>query len=153
MKKRNRIYLLPMLAAVVVSACATPIATIEEQPGAYAGRTITVRGIVVDSFSVPGIDLSFYSLSDGTARMPVLAREPREEGEEVRVDVRVVAIAGEAAAEEAAQAVRELADYLAERDIVARSRARSVSRRVIQGIRTLGRGVSGSYLLVETRAP
>ena len=151
MKKRITTYSLLILATTIVSACATSIATIEEQPAAYAGTTVTVRGIVVDSFSVPGIDLSFYSLSDGTARMPVLARQPREEGEEVRAEVRVVAIAGEAAAREAADAVRELADYLVERDIVTRSRAQSVARRVIQAIRTVGRGVSGSYLLVETR--
>lgn len=138
------------VALIALAGCATPIARIEANPSAYAGETVTVRGIVVDAFNVPGIDLSFYSLSDGSARMPVAARQNRVEGESVRVQVRVVAIAGRAAAQQAADAVDELADVLVERDIVSRDRARSVARRIIRAIRNIGRGITGSYLLVET---
>jgi hypothetical protein len=148
--KRGVIWLGIAAALLVLAGCATPIARIEANPRDYAGQTVRVQGIVVDAFNVPGVDLSFYSLSDGTARMPVVAHEDRVEGESVRVEVRVVAIAGKAAAREAADAVDELADVLVERDIVSRARARNVARRVITAIRNVGRGISGSYLLVET---
>jgi hypothetical protein len=140
-----------LLAAlgILVAGCATPIAKIESNPEKYAGQTVTVRGIVVDAFNVPGVDLSFYSLSDGSARMPVLARSERREGQEMTVAVRVIAIAGEEAAEQAASSVEELARYLVDQDIVASDRAQRIAGRIIQAIRRLGQGVTGSYLLVE----
>jgi ribosome-associated translation inhibitor RaiA len=134
----------------VFASCATPIARIEANPQAYAGEEVAVRGIIVDALNIPGIDLSLYSLSDGTARMPVVAREPRQEGAEVTVEVRVVAIAAEAAADQAATAVDELADYLVEHQIVEQSNARRVARRIMRAIRNAGKGITGSYLLVET---
>lgn len=151
MKNKRGVIWLGMAAAfTVLSGCATPIARIEANPAEYAGQTVRVQGIVVDAFNMPGVDLSFYSLSDGSARMPVVAREARIEGESIRAEVRVVAIAGRGAARDAADAVEELADVLVERGVVSRARARNVARRVITAIRNIGRGISGSYLLVET---
>lgn len=142
--------LLCVALVLVCVACATPVADIKAHPEEYAGKVVSVRGIVVDALNVPGVELSFYSLSDGTARMPVVARERRVEGAEVTVEVRVIAIAATAASDQAARAVDELANFLIERDIVARGNARNVARRIMRAVRNAGEGVTGSYLLVET---
>ena len=95
-----------ILAAVVIafsSACAMSlrnahIADLQQHPGRYEDRTVTVDGIVTDSWGVPLVPFKFYRVDDGTGQIAVLSDHQRMpgRGEHVRVKGRVgnVAVLG-----------------------------------------------------------
>ena len=95
-----------ILAAALIafsSACAMSlrnahIADLRQHPGRYEDRTVTVDGIVTDSWGVPLLPFKFYRVDDGTGQIAVLSDSPRMpgKGEHVRVKGRVgnVAVLG-----------------------------------------------------------
>ena len=95
-----------ILAAALIafsSACAMSlrnahIADLQQHPGRYEDRTVTVDGIVTDSWGVPLVPFKFYRVDDGTGQIAVLSESLRVpgKGEHVRVKGRVgnVAVLG-----------------------------------------------------------
>jgi hypothetical protein len=88
--------LLPLALAAVLaaSACAArsaQIADLQRRPARYDDRTVTVRGVVTDSWGVPFVPYRFYRVDDGTGQIAVLSQGSRipGKGERVRVKGRV----------------------------------------------------------------
>jgi hypothetical protein len=83
------------------SACAlrgASIADLQQRPARYEDRSVTLSGVVTDSWGVPLLPYKFYRIDDGTGRIAVLSQSSRMpgKGERVRVKGRVsnVAILG-----------------------------------------------------------
>lgn len=95
-----------ILAAALIafsSACAMSlrnahIVDLQQHPGRYEDRTVTVDGIVTDSWGLPLVPFKFYRVDDGTGQIAVLSEGLRTpgKGEHVRVKGRVgnVAVLG-----------------------------------------------------------
>ena len=88
---------LRLLAAALLafsSACAlrsAHISDLQQHPGRYDDRTVTVTGIVTDSWGIPLVPFKFYRVDDGTGAIAVLSDSSRSpgKGERVRVKGRV----------------------------------------------------------------
>jgi hypothetical protein len=92
----TRILLLSLVA--MSSACAlrgAHIADLQQHPGRYEDRTVTVSGVVTDSWGIPLVPYKFYRVDDGTGQIAVLSQSLRMpgKGERVRVKGRVGNIA------------------------------------------------------------
>lgn len=96
-------FLVFALIAVITSACALSlrnvnIADLERHPGRYQDRTVSVSGVVTDSWGVPLVPFRFYKVADDTGEIIVLSEHMRSpaKGERVRVkgDVSDVAVVG-----------------------------------------------------------
>ena len=82
------------VALVFSSACAlrsAHIADLQQHPGRYEDRTVTVNGVVTDSWGIPLVPYKFYRVDDGTGQIAVLSQSLRTpgKGEHVRVKGRV----------------------------------------------------------------
>ena len=91
-----------MIAALigVTSGCAMSlrspnIADIQNHPGRYQDRTVSVNGVVTSSWGVPLLPFRFYKVDDGTGEMTVLSQSSRMpgKGEHVRVKGKVQDVA------------------------------------------------------------
>ena len=98
----QRISRLLALSALVVtvSACAISlrnpdIADLQRHPGRYQDRTVSINGVVTNSWGVPLVPFKFYKVDDGTGEVTVLSEGYRlpARGERVRVKGRVQDVA------------------------------------------------------------
>lgn len=83
---------------VALSACAlrsAHISDLQRQPGRYEDRTVTVSGVVTDSWGVPLLPYGFYRVDDGTGQIAVVSQNSRTpgRGERVRVKGKVGTVA------------------------------------------------------------
>ena len=99
--KRQLSRILALALIVLSSACAlrgAHVADLQQHPGRYENRTVTVDGIVTDSWGVPLLPFKFYRVDDGTGQIAVLSESLRmpAKGEHVRVKGKVgnVAVLG-----------------------------------------------------------
>jgi len=86
--------------ALVVSGCAASlrnpdIADLRDHPGRYADRTVSISGVVTNSWDVPFVPFNFYKVDDGTGEVTVVSdgRRVPGRGEHVRVRGRVEDVA------------------------------------------------------------
>ena len=87
-----RILAVALLA--VSSACAlrgARVSDLQQHPGRYDDRSVTVTGTVTDSWGIPLVPYKFYRVDDGTGQIAVLSQSLRMpgKGERVRVKGRV----------------------------------------------------------------
>jgi hypothetical protein len=81
------------------SACAlrsASVADLQQRPGRYQDRTVTVSGVVTDSWGVPLLPYKFYRVDDGTGEIAVLSQSTKNvpgRGDRVRVRGRVENVA------------------------------------------------------------
>jgi hypothetical protein len=85
--------------ALMSSACAArsaSIADLQQRPGRYEDRTVTLSGVVTDSWGIPLLPYKFYRVDDGTGQIAVLSSQSYRmpgKGERVRVKGRVSNVA------------------------------------------------------------
>ncbi len=90
----TRLFAIALLA--VAPACALSlrnpnIADLERHPGRYQDQTVSISGVVTDSWGVPLMPFRLYKVDDGTGQVTVLSQGLRSpaRGERVRVKGRV----------------------------------------------------------------
>ena len=79
------------LVAGIVSGCALStrsVADIQQYPGRYYNRSVSVEGTVTSSFGGPFVPVQFYKINDGTGEITVLANSSRVPQKGARVRVR-----------------------------------------------------------------
>lgn len=71
------------------------IADLQRHPGRYQDRTVSVSGVVTNSWGLPLVPFRFYRVDDGTGEVTVLSQGSRlpAAGERVRVKGRVEDVA------------------------------------------------------------
>lgn len=87
--------LIAFSAACGVSLRNARVTDLQQHPGRYENRTVTVDGIVTDSWGVPLLPYRFYRVDDGTGQIAVLSQGLRMpgKGEHVRVSGKVEDVA------------------------------------------------------------
>ena len=90
--------LLAVALVAFTSACALRSASIADlqRSGRYEDRTVTVNGVVTDSWDIPLLPYKFYRVDDGTGQIAVLSQNGRRtpgRGDRVRVKGRVDRVA------------------------------------------------------------
>jgi hypothetical protein len=86
-----------VLAGAVLTGCATSatIRQIRNDPGRYQNKSVRVSGIVDSSVGTPLLPVQFYTLSDGTGEINVVATKSNDtpaKGAHVRVKGRVTSV-------------------------------------------------------------
>jgi hypothetical protein len=86
----------PFALALAVSGCALSlrspsVAELKYNPGRYQDRTVSVTGVVTNSWGVPLMPFRVYRIDDGTGELTVVAQNGRvpTKGARVRVKGRV----------------------------------------------------------------
>ena len=84
-----------MLGGCAVSLRNPDISELQRHPGRYQDRTVSVSGVVTNSWGVPLVPFRFNKVDDGTGEVTVLSQSSRmpATGERVRVKGRVQDVA------------------------------------------------------------
>ncbi len=87
--------LLGLTSACALSLRNPDIADLQRHPGRYTNHTVSVSGVVTNSWGVPLIPYRMYKVDDGTGEVTVLSQSSRmpARGEHVRVKGRVEDVA------------------------------------------------------------
>jgi hypothetical protein len=92
--------LLAVASFVALSGCAasmrsSDIADLQHHPGRYQDHTVSINGVVTQSWGLPLVPFRFYRVDDGTGELTVLSdgRRMPATGERVRVRGRVEDVA------------------------------------------------------------
>jgi hypothetical protein len=98
MKHRLSPRVLALALIVFSSACAirsAHVSDLQRRPGRYEDRSVTINGVVSDSWGIPLVPYKFYRVDDGTGQIAVLSQSLRlpGKGERVRVKGRVANVA------------------------------------------------------------
>jgi hypothetical protein len=92
--------LIVLALSAAVGGCALSlrnpdIVELQRHPGRYQDRTVSVSGVVTNSWGLPLVPFRFYKVDDGTGQVTVLSQGSRlpAAGERVRVKGRVEDVA------------------------------------------------------------
>jgi len=83
--------LIALTSACALSLRNPSIAELQRHPGRYCDRTVSISGIVTNSWGVPLVPFRWYKVDDGTGEVTVVSEGVRSpaRGERVRVKGRV----------------------------------------------------------------
>lgn len=88
---RNRLAAVVLALAMAASACATrtrQVAEVKFNPGRYVDRTISVEGVVTESWGIPLVPYKLYKVDDGTGEITVVSNDNRVPSKGARVRVK-----------------------------------------------------------------
>ena len=87
--------LLGITSACALSLRSPDIGDLQRHPGRYTDHTVSVSGVVTNSWGIPLIPYRMYKVDDGTGEVTVLSQSSRmpAKGEHVRVKGRVENVA------------------------------------------------------------
>jgi hypothetical protein len=80
-----------LLGTLAVAGCATHspnIADLKYNPGRYYNRTVSVEGVVSNSWGVPLVPFKVYNVQDSTGEVTVVSQSGRVPPRGARVEVR-----------------------------------------------------------------
>jgi hypothetical protein len=83
--------MLALVLGLAVSACAARAANIGEvkvNPGRFIDRTISVTGVVTESWGLPLVPYKLYKVDDGTGEITVVSNDERTPSKGARVRVK-----------------------------------------------------------------
>lgn len=76
----KKVFALVLVSALVAGGCAARgvrVAELRDQPGKYATKSVSVNGVVTNSWGFPLAPFQFYSVDDGSGQITVLSRSGR----------------------------------------------------------------------------
>jgi hypothetical protein len=87
----NKVLGVALLSVFVISGCAARgvrIAELKDQPTKYATKSVSVTGVVTNSWGIPLVPFQLYSVDDGSGEITVLSRSGRTPSRGTRVEVK-----------------------------------------------------------------
>ncbi len=87
----KRLFAIALLSAFVITGCAARgvrIAELKDQPTKYATRSVSVTGVVTNSWGIPLVPFQLYNVDDGSGEITVLSRSGRTPARGTRVEVK-----------------------------------------------------------------
>jgi hypothetical protein len=87
----KRLFAIALLSAFVITGCAARgvrIAELKDQPTKYATKSVSVTGVVTNSWGIPMVPFQLYSVDDGSGEITVLSRSGRTPARGTRVEVK-----------------------------------------------------------------
>jgi len=91
MRSALRLGALGILSVLLVTGCATRgvrISELQHDYDRYDDKTVSVSGVVTDSWGIPFVPFQLYKVDDGTGEITVLSRSGRAPSKGVRVKVK-----------------------------------------------------------------
>lgn len=88
---RTKLVAMVLAVGIGASACAARAANIAEvkfNPGRYVDRTVSVEGVVTESWGIPLVPYKMYKVDDGTGEITVVSNDDRVPSKGARVRVR-----------------------------------------------------------------
>lgn len=88
---RTKLVALVLALGLAASACAARAANIGEvkfNPGRYVDKTVSIEGVVTESWGIPLVPYKMYKIDDGTGEITVVSRDDRVPSKGARVRVR-----------------------------------------------------------------
>lgn len=86
-----RILSVALLSALLVTGCAARgvrISQLKAQPDKYDDKTVSVTGVVTNSWGIPLVPFQFYSIDDGSGEINVLSQSGRSPSKGSRIEVK-----------------------------------------------------------------
>ena len=80
-----------LFCKVLIAGCAARgvrIAELKDQPTKYHDRTVSVTGVVTNSWGIPLVPFQLYSVDDGSGEITVLSQSGRTPAKGTRVEVK-----------------------------------------------------------------
>ena len=80
-----------LLSAILIAGCATHgvrIAQLKDQPTRYYDKTVSLTGVVTNSWGIPLVPFQLYSIDDGTGQITVVSHSGRAPSKGTRVQVK-----------------------------------------------------------------
>ena len=80
-----------LVAGLAAASCAARAANIGEvklNPGRWVDRTVSVEGVVTESWGIPLVPYKLYKIDDGTGEITVVSNDERVPSKGARVRVR-----------------------------------------------------------------
>ena len=87
----HRVLAVVLLSAFVITGCAARgvrIAELKDQPTKYATKSVSVTGVVTNSWGIPLVPFQLYNVDDGSGEITVLSRSGRTPARGTRVEVK-----------------------------------------------------------------
>jgi hypothetical protein len=87
----NKILAVALLSAFVVTGCAARgvrVAELKDQPTKYATKSVSITGVVTNSWGIPLVPFQLYNIDDGSGEITVLSRTGRTPARGTRVEVK-----------------------------------------------------------------
>jgi hypothetical protein len=88
MKRALVIALLSVFAVTGCAARGVRIAELKDQPTRYATRSVSVTGVVTNSWGIPLVPFQLYNVDDGSGEITVVSRSGRTPARGTRVQVK-----------------------------------------------------------------
>jgi hypothetical protein len=69
-----------LVSVLLIAGCAARgvrVSELKNEPGRYDDRSVSLTGVVTNSWGVPLVPFQFYSVDDGTGEITVLSRSER----------------------------------------------------------------------------
>ena len=88
MKKTLAVVILSVLVAAGCAARGVRVAELKDQPGKYATKSVSVTGVVTNSWGIPLMPFQLYNVDDGSGEITVLSRSGRTPPKGTRVQVK-----------------------------------------------------------------
>ena len=88
---QSKLIAVVLAAGLFAAGCAARAANIAEvkfNPGRYVDRTISVEGVVTESWGIPMVPYKMYKVDDGTGEITVVANDNRVPSKGARVRVK-----------------------------------------------------------------
>jgi hypothetical protein len=87
----KKLFAVALLSAFVITGCAARgvrIAELKDRPTKYATKSVSVTGVVTNSWGIPLVPFQLYNVDDGSGEITVLSRSGRTPARGTRVQVR-----------------------------------------------------------------
>ena len=91
MVNATRLLSIALFSAFLITGCAARgvrIAELKDQPDRYDDKTVSVTGVVTNSWGIPLVPFQLYQVDDGTGEITVVSRSGRSPSKGARVEVR-----------------------------------------------------------------
>ena len=141
--------LAPVVLLLILAGCATSVGRVARDPQAYNGKTIKIRGEAGRGFSIPLTDITVFILHGEDTSVPVAAFSKPREGQTYSIRGTVWAFPQDGMEAETTEAVQAVEDFLIEKDLVERKKARDASALVLTAVRKLSQGLGNIWFLIE----
>ncbi len=140
-----------ILLTTLFMGCATSVGRIAQDPQAYNGKNLKIKGEAGKGFSIPLTEISVFLLKGDEGSVPIVALSKPSEGDSVAVRGTVWAFPQEGMNASTTQAVQAVEDFLVDNDLVDRKKARDASALVLTAVGKLAEGLGHVWFVIEEK--
>ena len=90
MTRAGRLLSIAVLSTIIAAGCASGvrIAELKDMPDKYERKTVSISGVVTDSYGIPLLPFQLYKVDDGSGEITVVSRSTRSPSRGARVQVK-----------------------------------------------------------------